>query len=136
MKKSQFIHAYIEIEKPDENIEEFEGKFVYEGDMQLKESQPLDLYNTLWTSTVLASDSILVLVCYTGKEVRINMASKGARQKTPRIDNERNLFAKLLFSFLFGLSVILIIMKGFMAYWYTVLIRYLLLMSSIIPMSI
>ena len=38
MKKSQFIHAYIEIEKPDENIEEFEGKFVYEGDMQLKES--------------------------------------------------------------------------------------------------
>ena len=65
------------------------------------------------------------------------MASKGARQKTPRIDNERNLFAKLLFSFLFLLSVILIIMKGFVPnIWYMILIRYLLLMSSIIPMSI
>ena len=64
------------------------------------------------------------------------MASKGARHKIPLIDHERNLFAKLLFSFLFVLSVILIIMKGFTAYWYTVLIRYLLLMSSIIPMSI
>jgi hypothetical protein len=62
------------------------------------------------------------------------MASKGARHKIPLIDHERNLFAKLLFSFLFVLSIVLISMKGFNTKWYMVWIRYLLLMSSIIPM--
>jgi phospholipid-translocating ATPase len=43
--------------------------------------EPLNLENTLWSSTVLASDRVLGLVVYTGRETRsvINTSSPASK---------------------------------------------------------
>ena len=100
-------------------------------------NQKLDLEHTMWANTVLASSKAIVMVMYTGREVRIRMDQAGARVKIGKIDREINFFSILLFTFLFILALVLISLKGFQAgVWPSILFRYVLLLSNIIPMSL
>lgn len=74
---------------------------------------------------------------YTGRETRMQMNSREARSKFGQIDAELNDLAKLLFLAMIGLSVIILLLSD--AVWnkniYIRLCRYILLLSSIIPIS-
>jgi len=100
------------------------------------EKQGLALENTLWCNTVLANGKIIGMVIYTGNETRMSMSSKKARYKFGLIDKELNFYSKLLFAYMILLSMTLIIFEGFGDEWYVKFLRYILLLSSIIPISL
>jgi phospholipid-translocating ATPase len=101
----------------------------------LKES--LKLENALWANTVLASSQILGMVTFTGKETRMAMNSRSARSKFGRLDSEINFLAKLLFLIMVLLSLLLVILGGSNLSWNMLILfnRYLILLSSVIPIS-
>jgi len=118
---------------PIENIYQFEGRFEYEA-KNVKES--LNLENTLWGSTVLASGKIYALVTYTGKEMRIVMNSREPRTKIGQFEQEINYLSKLLFFVLVIFSFLLVGLKGFFQGWHIQFLRFVILLSSIIPISL
>jgi phospholipid-translocating ATPase len=79
------------------------------------------------------------MVMYTGRETRMSMNSREARSKFGQIDYELNRLAKFLFLVMVGLSVVILLLSNriFSNIWSTTitLINYILLLSSIIPIS-
>lgn len=97
----------------------------------------MGLNNTLWANTVLASKTtILALVIYTGKHTRAEMNSKMPRSKTGLVDNEINTLSKILFVLMTIISLIIVALNNFTGAWYIELFRFILLLSSIIPISL
>ena len=129
------IHAQVIANEPIENIYEFIGIFKVES-QQYKE--PLDLENTLWANTVLASGKIIAMVLYTGKETRMAMNSRHPRSKMGSLDLELNFLSKLLFFVMVCISFIIVFINGFVSFSTTFiqLFRFILLLSSIIPISL
>ena len=90
----------------------------------------------MWQNTVLASQGYVYgLVLYTGSETRSNMSSKKPRSKTGSLDYEINHLAKILFFVMLILSLLIIVMDGFLGSWYFKYFRCVLLLCSIIPIS-
>ena len=81
------LEAKIECGAPSKLIYNFEGIF------KLKNGQrePLNLENTMWASTVLASQKIIGIVIYTGKESRVKMNSSSPKLKIGILDEELNI---------------------------------------------
>jgi phospholipid-translocating ATPase len=75
------------------------------------------------------------LVLYTGSETRSNMSAKKPRSKVGSLDWEINYLAKVLFCVMLVISLLIIVMDGFMGSWYFKYFRCLLLLCSIIPIS-
>lgn len=65
------------------------------------------------------------------------MGVKKAETKFGKIDYEINFYSKLLFGFSFTMSVLLLVLSGvnIESQWYIQFTRYILLLSSIIPIS-
>ncbi|KAH8740891.1 hypothetical protein FG386_002437 [Cryptosporidium ryanae] len=103
---------------------------------QVVESLMLD--NTIWANSVLTCGKIYGLVIYTGIESRslMNTCTKSLRKKTGLLDEQVNTLSKILFVLLFISSFILVFCKGFDALWYISFARFMLLLSSIIPISL
>ncbi|KRX07251.1 P-type ATPase, cytoplasmic domain N [Pseudocohnilembus persalinus] len=122
-----------EIQAPaiNENIYEFYGLF-----KSSKEDEPLNLEHTLWANTVLATRSVLAAVVYTGKETRMAVNSKHPQSKNGKFDEEVNDFSKKLFLLMVLMSFIMVLLAGFSQHWLVQFFRYLLLLSSIIPISL
>jgi phospholipid-translocating ATPase len=121
------------VETPHKDIHSFVGKIIFEsGDM----IEPLCIDNTLWMNSVLASGPVYAVVIYTGKHTRAAMNTNHPSTKFGIIDEELNFAAKLLFLLSFILSFIMISLKGFFGPWIEYLIRFFILFSSIIPMSL
>ena len=118
---------------PTEEIYQFEGVFSVP-DENYKEA--LNLENTIWGSTVLATGKIQALVTYTGKEMRVVMNSREPRSKVGRLDMEINRLSKLLFVVLAALSLGLVALAGFEGAWYVHFFRFIILLSYIIPVSL
>lgn len=78
----------------------------------------------------------MAIVAYTGKETRMAMNSKKPRTKTGQLDLELNELSKQLFVFMMGVSGIILFMRGFTEDWFLVYFKYVLLVSSIIPISL
>lgn len=96
--------------------------------------ESLNVENTLWASTVVASGSALGLVIYTGCETRAVMnASQQPLSKIGLLDSEINNLSKALFVLAFVLSLVLVALRGFTGVWWTYLLRFLIMFSSIIP---
>ena len=55
----------------------------------------LNIENTLWANTVVASGTALGLVVYTGKETRSSMNNSQPRSKTGLLDLEVNQLTKV-----------------------------------------
>ena len=90
----------------------------------------------MWASTVLTSGKVLAMVIYVGPEMRIVMNSRSPRSKVGKLDLEINFLTKILFVVLLSLSVAVVAMKKFAGQWYIEIFRFMLLFSSIIPVSL
>jgi len=99
-------------------------------------SSPLQLQNTLWANSVVASGSILGIVVYTGTDTRVKQGSSKSRIKFGLTDSEVYRFSYALFAILLILSVILISRRGFAGQWMITYFRYFILLSAIIPISL
>jgi phospholipid-translocating ATPase len=97
--------------------------------------EPLTAENMLWANTVLAAGTVVGFVVYTGKETRAVMNTSQPGTKTGLLDLEINRLAKILCAVTFALSVILVALNGFRGWWYIYVFRFLILFSSIIPIS-
>nr|XP_018266345.1 phospholipid-translocating ATPase [Kwoniella dejecticola CBS 10117]OBR88503.1 phospholipid-translocating ATPase [Kwoniella dejecticola CBS 10117] len=97
---------------------------------------PLNVENVLWANTVLAAGSAVGLVVYTGKETRAVLNTSEPETKMGTLEREVNMMAKILCTVTFALSVFLVALNGFRGQWYIYVFRFLILFSSIIPISL
>jgi len=118
-------------EKPHKDIYSFKGKIVCE-----RGSDAITLENTLWANTSLTAGTIIALVLYTGKETRSQLNNRSARPKFGILDKEVDSLSLILFAMMVFISVLTLVSSGQYGSWYTVVIRYIILYSSIIPISL
>lgn len=105
------------------------------------ESAPLTIDNTAWANTVLASAcTTLAVVVYTGPQTRQALSTSPSRSKTGLLDCEINNLTKILCALTLALSIILVALEGFekrqSQKWYVAMTRFLILFSTIIPISL
>lgn len=137
--------------KPDKKVNEFIGTLhvstqrpVDDQDAVLaKEAQnfPLSIDNTLWANTILASTAtVYAVVVYTGSQTRQALSTSATRTKTGLLEYEINALTKILCALTLLLSVILVAAYKFESpdgrKWYITVMRYLILFSTIIPISL
>lgn len=121
----------ITAEHPQKDIHTFLGNLSVSGN-----SSPLTVDNTLWANTVLAAGSAIGCVIYTGQDTRQALNTSKARAKTGRLEIEINNLSKILCACVFLLSFGLVAIKGFGEHWYINVMRFLILFSTIIPVSL
>jgi len=125
----------IQANPPIIDIYKFEGVFETERNGQ-KVRESLSLENTMWASTILAAGKVYGMVLYTGKEMRVVMNTISPRSKVGLLEDEVNLLSKVLFFVLTGIAIGMVGMQGFNSDWPVQLIRFIILLSSIIPISL
>ncbi|RXK40705.1 phospholipid-translocating ATPase [Tremella mesenterica] len=103
---------------------------------QTETSIPLSVENILWANTVLAAGLAIGLVVYTGKETRAVLNTSEPETKMGTLEKEVNKMAKILCTVTFALSVFLVALNGFRGQFYIYVFRFLILFSSIIPISL
>ncbi|KAI9832743.1 MAG: putative aminophospholipid-translocase [Phylliscum demangeonii] len=104
-------------------------------------SAPLTVDNTAWANTVIASNSTtLAVVVYTGLQTRQAMSTSRSRSKTGLLEYEINSLTKILCLVTLALSVTLVALEAVEhtehRKWYIAVLRFLILFSSIIPISL
>ncbi|KAN0065397.1 putative aminophospholipid-translocase [Thecaphora frezii] len=97
---------------------------------------PLTAENLLWANTVLAAGTAIGVVVYTGRETRAVMNTSYPGTKVGLLDLEINRLSKILCGVTFALSVALVALNGFRGEWWIYIFRFLILFSSIIPISL
>ena len=125
----------VQCEAPHMDIYKFEGVFEYVESTQLA-ADPLNLENTLWAGTVLASGNAIGLVTYTGRETRSVLNSRMPTSKFGITDEELNRLTILIFLLMFGVAIFLMCMNGFRINSHVILLRNILLLSWVIPISL
>jgi phospholipid-translocating ATPase len=119
---------------PTNKIYDFQG---YYENRQHNVKEPLNLEHTLWNNTVLASSGYIIgMVVYTGKQTRSAMNSKSPSSKVGKVDSEINRLSKILFCMMTCFAGTIIILDGLTGLFYIKFFRFLLLLSSIIPISL
>ncbi|RAO65023.1 uncharacterized protein BHQ10_001035 [Talaromyces amestolkiae] len=124
-------HTAPESNDPNENAES-------ESDIK---SSPLSIDNTAWANTVLASNTItFAVIIYTGSQTRSAMSTSPSRSKIGLLEYEINNLTKILCILTLLLSIVLVALEGFQPTndkkWYVAIMIYLILYSTIIPMSL
>ncbi|EGG00609.1 putative aminophospholipid translocase [Melampsora larici-populina 98AG31] len=97
---------------------------------------PITCENILWADTVLAAGQAIGMVIYTGTETRAVMNTSYPKTKTSLLDLEINQLAKILCVVTLSLSIALVAFNGFRGPWWVYVTRFLILFSSIIPISL
>jgi phospholipid-translocating ATPase len=95
----------------------------------------LNLENTLWSSTVLATDTIVGLVVYTGSDTRSVLNTSTPETKKGVLDGEIQRFTIALFLIQLTLSILLVVFGFFKGVWWLNFFRFLVLVSAFIPIS-
>ncbi|XP_005866283.2 PREDICTED: probable phospholipid-transporting ATPase IIA isoform X1 [Myotis brandtii] len=129
------IRSYIYAEEPSIDIHNFVGTFTRE-DSDPSISESLSIENALWAGTVIASGTVVGVVLYTGRELRSVMNTSNPRSKIGLFDLEVNCLTKILFGALVVVSLVMVALQHFAGRWYLQIIRFLLLFSNIIPISL
>ncbi|XP_053697934.1 probable phospholipid-transporting ATPase IIA isoform X2 [Sabethes cyaneus] len=127
------IGASLYVEKPQRDIHTFIGTY---SKLEGSEDEGLNVENTLWANTVVASGTAVGIVIYTGAETRSVMNNSQPRSKVGLLDLEINGLTKVLFCAVIGLSFAMMCLKGFNGPWYRYMFRFVLLFSYIIPISL
>ena len=101
----------------------------------------LTIDNTAWANTVIASNTTTyAAIIYSGSQTRAAMSTSPSRSKVGLLEYEINNLTKILCVLTFALSVILVALEGFQPTndkeWYVAIMIYLILFSTIIPMSL
>ncbi|KAG6890135.1 hypothetical protein C0995_011428 [Termitomyces sp. Mi166 len=124
------LDAEIYADSPIKDIHTFIGTFTLNHPPRVDGSaesvlsvSPLTVENVLWANTVLAAGSAVGMVVYTGAETRAVM-------------NTSHPETKILCAVTFALSIVLVALNGFRGLWYIYVFRFLILFSSIIPISL
>ncbi|KAL1943316.1 hypothetical protein VTO73DRAFT_4391 [Trametes versicolor] len=140
------LDAEIYADAPIKDIHTFIGTFTINSPPPLLEDdvpmvpvptvEPLTAENMLWANTVLAAGSAVGFVVYTGSETRAVMNTSHPETKVGLLDLEINRLAKILCAVTFALSFVLVALNGFRGLWYIYVFRFLILFSSIIPISL
>ncbi|KPI41608.1 putative phospholipid-transporting ATPase NEO1 [Cyphellophora attinorum] len=104
-------------------------------------SAPLTIDNTAWCNTVIASNTtVYAAVIYTGKQTRSALSTSPSRSKTGLLELEINNLTKILCIMTLTLSIVLVALEGFEPSnkkpWYIAITIYLILFSTIIPISL
>ncbi|KAI3649549.1 hypothetical protein MP228_005181 [Amoeboaphelidium protococcarum] len=100
------------------------------------EQEALTVENTIWANCVVASKSILGLVIYTGSDTRAQLNTSHPSSKVGLIDLEINNLSKILCGVLVAVSILLVGLHGFINKWYIYLMRFIIILSSIVPLSL
>ena len=103
------VELSIYAEKPQKDIHSFIGKYTNHGHPHQEEA--LDIENTMWANTVVASGTSIGLILYSGKECRANMNNSTANWKFGLIDKEVNNLTKVTNMSTYTVSIILLITK-------------------------
>ncbi|MCQ2818692.1 MAG: phospholipid-translocating P-type ATPase [archaeon] len=131
------LNGIIEYEPPSKFIYSFQGvlKFI-DSNGQLQQ-EALACENTMWSSTVLASERVIGIVIYTGNETRARMNSSNPKVKFGILDLEINTFNIYLFFIMMALAIILTLrQKSEFLYRLFALTRFIVLFCGIIPISL
>ena len=149
-----FARLKIVAGKPDRKVSEFVGTVEYspsnrlsaarsqhDGEHQKVVTAPLNIDNTAWANTVIASNAIvLAVVIYTGSQTRQALSTTPSRSKTGLLEYEINNLTKILCALTLTLSIVLVALEGFESRpdmkWYVAITRFLILFSTIIPISL
>ena len=132
---------YLIVDPPTKHIYSFKGVFTMQTGSNTfnVKREGLNLEQTLWANTVIASSNAIGIVVYTGKETRAQKNNSEPQPKFGSIDMEINAISKALFIFMFLCSIAIVALSGFPGTFEVNLInifRFLLLLSSIIPISL
>lgn len=132
------LRGIVYADQPHKDIYNFQGNFrkFASGFDDREHVEPLSVENTLWTNTVVASGTAIGLVIYTGTDTRAVMNTSHPTTKVGLLDHELNLISKILCAVTFLLAFILIALNQFNGLWYIYLMRFLIIFSSIIPISL
>eukprot|EP00916_Digyalum_oweni_P009454 GHVL01015917.1.p1 GENE.GHVL01015917.1~~GHVL01015917.1.p1 ORF type:complete len:1033 (-),score=154.26 GHVL01015917.1:374-3472(-) len=136
------LDCIIQAEPPRKEIYEFVGRIITKtgessaSNLSGEHVDALILDNTLWANAVVASGTIWGIAIYTGKESRATMNTSQSKTKVGLFDLELNRISKILFLFLVVLSFGLVSFKGIHGIWYIHFFKFILLLSSIIPISL
>lgn len=104
-------------------------------------SVPLSIDNTAWANTVLASNTTTyAVIIYTGPQTRAALSTSPSRSKVGLLEYEINNLTKFLCFLTLVLSIVLVALQSFHPKndkeWYIAILIYLILFSTIIPMSL
>ncbi|EPY32220.1 phospholipid-translocating ATPase [Strigomonas culicis] len=110
-------------------------KFVGVADSPDGGSEAINLENTLWSSCAVASGTLMVVVIHTGTDTRSAMNSARPVQKKGLIDHELDYIGLLCFLLLIIMSILLVVQQRFVGNWAINFIRFFILMSAMIPIS-
>ncbi|KAH0789062.1 phospholipid-translocating P-type ATPase [Histomonas meleagridis] len=119
-----------EVEQPQPNIYEFSGRVYYDGSYH-----PIGIESTVWCDTVVASGKIIGVVTYTSTETRSSLNASPQPIKSNHIEKDMNKYSIILFILLFLLSFISTVINGFSSNFIVLFIRYVILYSYLIPIS-
>lgn len=125
--------------KPTKSIHKFDGQlFVHQPAGHPHKSVALTVDQTLWASTVLALGTALGMVVYTGAETRQLLNTTMSGVKIGLLEMEINLLSKILCVSVFVLSAGLVAAQQWPLKhaWYIDVMRFLILFSTIIPVSL
>ena len=101
---------------------------------------PLSVDNTAWANTVLASScTVFGVVVFTGPETRQALSTSTPRSKIGLLEYEINALTKILCLLTLALSLLLVALEYIDSEagraWYVSAMRFLVLFSSIVPIS-
>ena len=130
------------VSEPTKSIHSFAGKLIHRPHQQDTSSSdqtyPLTIDQTLWANTVLALGLAIGIVIYTGYETRQLLNTTKTGVKTGLLELEINKISKILCIVVLVLSVALVLAHGWplKSTWYIDILRFLILFSTIIPVSL
>ena len=128
--------SHIFAEKPHKDIYSFSGVLTERKSDGTVTDFPVGVENVIWSSTVLATGTILGVVIYTGPDTRSVLNTSKATPKLGRLDLESNFIIKLLFVLTVLLSFALCAILSFIDRWWLFFIRYVILFSNMVPLSL
>ncbi|KAL5047757.1 hypothetical protein BDW71DRAFT_34938 [Aspergillus fruticulosus] len=125
----------------DPHVDKSEDRSQDSNETEQNSSAPLTIDNTAWANTVLASNTITyAAIIYTGSQTRAALSTSPSRSKVGLLEYEINNLTKILCALTLTLSIILVALEGFQPTndkeWYVAIMIYLILFSTIIPMSL
>ncbi|KAK6344280.1 putative aminophospholipid-translocase [Orbilia brochopaga] len=154
LEASQLQNIKISASPPSKAVNTFVGTIEYTdpADPLNIKSLPLSIDHTAWANTVLASSTpTLAAVIYTGTETRQALSTSKSRSKTGLLEIEINSLTKILCALTLTISILLVVLhytspkdptssdkhpKLNNLPWYIAILRFLILFSTIIPISL
>jgi phospholipid-translocating ATPase len=130
------LNGFINYEPPSKFIYNFEGFISIKNSEGNIIKEALGLENTMWESTILATQKIIGIVIYTGKETRARMNSSMPKIKLGIVDHELNMVTFYLFCIMLCAAMFLTLLKGYYSRMFFTFFKFIVLFCAIIPIAL